>query len=116
MPRTRRGKLVADLNMGTMRRNTVCPHCKRPWAQGLRIGGARQQAMIDYLDNHPDGASVRELMGAVYANDPDGGPDDPVTMRVMKYRLNKLIAPLGWRIVGRPGGPGSKYYLVCVES
>lgn len=77
----------------------------------LPVGGARRQRMVDFLATRPDGATVWEVLGAVYADDPDGGPEDSNVISVMAAQINRKLAPLGYRVRGS-GGPGSRYFLI----
>ena len=89
----------------------VCPHCKRPFPPELRVGGKRRQAMVDYLAKHPEGATVWQIMEAVYADDPNGGPENGQIIPVMKLHANKYLNRQGWHIKSS-GGHGALYTLV----
>jgi hypothetical protein len=79
----------------------------------LTVTGKRRQAMLDFLILRTDGATVWDIMGAVYANDIGGGPEKPNIISVMVMRINEQIAHRGFK-VRATGGPGSVYRLVRV--
>lgn len=89
----------------------ICPHCKRPFPPPLRVGGTRRQAMVDYIAKHPEGVTVWQILGAVYADDPNGGPEKHNLVSVMAHQANTKLIDQGWKI-NATGGPGSRYTLV----
>jgi hypothetical protein len=93
----------------------VCPHCGRGFPPKFYVGGLRRQAMVDYIARNPQGVTVWQIIDAVYADDPNGGPEDHNIVSVMAKAANKKLEGLGWRIKGT-GGPGSTYSLQKVES
>jgi len=92
----------------------VCPHCKRPFPPNLYVGGIRRQALVDYIAKHPEGVTVWQIIAAIYADDPNGGPEKHNIVSVMASKANKTLKELGWRIKAT-GGPGSLYTLVKLE-
>jgi hypothetical protein len=58
---------------------------------------------------------MTELMSLVYANDPNGGPDDPVVLRNLIHRARKKLAPQGYTIVCWPHGKGGRYRLIPLK-
>ncbi|OQM74914.1 winged helix-turn-helix domain-containing protein [Manganibacter manganicus] len=55
---------------------------------------------------YPRAVSKGALFDALYASDPNGGPDDPNIVNVLLYRVRKQIAPFGWTIPLSRGGHG----------
>jgi hypothetical protein len=67
--------------------------------------------MVDYLAKHPEGSTVWQILEAIYADDPSGGPEQHNIVPVMKLHANKHLHRQGWHIKSS-GGPGSLYTLV----
>lgn len=88
----------------------LCPCCKRVLPQSLVMNGARRRRLLDYVGQHPEGVTVWQVMAAIYADDPKGGPERHNVVSVMVKQMNHFLAPQGYRIVGS-GGSGSRYYL-----
>jgi UDP-N-acetylglucosamine transferase subunit ALG13 len=70
--------------------------------------------MFDYVAGHPEGVTVWQILDAVYADDPNGGPSKHNIVSVMKFGINQKLKKLGIsaRIVATGGGAGSIYRLV----
>jgi len=86
----------------------ICPCCKRPISLQIKVGGQKRQRLFDYIFAHSGGATSNQLMNLIYADDPDGGPENPNVISVMVSQINKKLKPLGYAIRGS-GGPGSTY-------
>jgi hypothetical protein len=67
--------------------------------------------MVDYIAKHPEGSTVWQIMDAVYADDPNGGPTEHNIVSVMATAANSKLIERGWKIKAT-GGPGSIYTLV----
>jgi hypothetical protein len=91
-----------------------CPTCGRAFPPIIEVGGKRRQAMFDYVAGHPEGVTVWQILDAVYADDPSGGPSRPNIVSVMKLFINRRLEKLGLsaRIVSTNSGTGSVYRLV----
>lgn len=76
---------------------------------------AVKQRIYDYVAANPQGVSTDEIARKVYADDPNGGPDDAnVCIRTHIWRINNFtLIPLGLAIRGR-SGPESKYSLIAL--
>jgi hypothetical protein len=100
--------------MGRGNRLRCCPTCGRAFPPVVEVGGKRRQAMFDYIASHPEGVTVWQILDAVYADDPNGGPMTHNVVSVMKWFINVRLERLGMsaRIVSVRGGPGSLYRLV----
>lgn len=57
---------------------------------------------------YPAGLPMERLVGLMYADDPEGGPNK---IRVRVCQLNERLRPLAMQITAR-GGPGSDYRLI----
>jgi hypothetical protein len=94
------------------RRPDICPTCRRPFAPRLAVSGPVRQRIVDVIADRPDGITRAELMSAVYAADPNGGPNTPNTLSVIIKRANAQLAPQGYRITPAWLGRGARYRLV----
>lgn len=88
----------------------LCPCCKRVLPETLTIGGRMRRRLLDYVGNHPEGVTVWQIMDALYADRPDGGPERHNVISVTVKQMNRFLVPQGYRIRGT-GGPGSRYFL-----
>ena len=72
-----------------------------------------KQRIYEYIAAHPEGVSRRQVVEAVYADDPDGGPEYMNVIAVHVKQMNPKLATLGVRLVAS-GGPHSVYRLVAL--
>lgn len=98
------------------RRPHVCSACGRPFLPRLVARGPVRQRIVDAIANRPDGITRGELLDRVYADDPDGGPDNPNTVAVLIKHANVDLAPQGYRIEPTWRGRGARYRLIKTES
>ena len=96
------------------RRPQICPHCKRPFPPRLAVHGPVRQRIVDLIANRPDGITRNEIITTVYADDIDGGPDNPNTISVLIKHANEELAAQGFRIEPAWLGHGARYRLVRV--
>jgi hypothetical protein len=68
-----------------------------------------KQRILDAVQRRP-GIGAEELRALVWADDPDGGPEDRKVIHVHVHQLNKLLAPLGI-VVRAPFGAGAGYRI-----
>lgn len=92
----------------------VCPTCGTPLPGSVHVGGKRRQAVFDYIRERPHGVSSEQIVGYVYADDPNGGPDCAATViSVVVCRINHILAGLDYPLrISGTGGPGSIYRMV----
>ncbi len=98
------------------RRAKICPACRRPFAPNLVVHGPVRQRIVDAVANRPDGITRAELLGVVYADDIDGGPENPNTIAVLIKHANAELAAQGYRIAPTWRGRGARYRLLRSES
>ena len=60
------------------------------------------------------GITNPELMDKLYADDPNGGPENTNIISVMMKRVRAVLASYGLT-VRSTGGPGSRYYLELLK-
>jgi hypothetical protein len=91
-----------------------CPTCGRAFPPIVEVGGKRRQAMFDYVAMHPEGVTVWQILDAVYADDPSGGPSQHNVISVMKVAINERLKKMGVsaRITATSIGGGALYRLV----
>jgi hypothetical protein len=81
----------------------ICPTCKQPIAPtGLCLPRIKQ--IIYETVRHRPGISAEELRCIVWADDPNGGPEDRKVLHVHVSQLNHLLAPLGIVVCSQGGG------------
>jgi len=96
------------------RRPRLCPACQRPFPPQLVVHGPVRQRIVDLIANRPDGITRSEILAAVYADDINGGPDNPNTISVLIKRANEELAVQGFHIEPAWLGRGARYRLVRI--
>ena len=86
-----------------------CPTCGRAYPPAVDVGGPVRQRVFDYIAKHPEGVTRPQVLTHVYADDPNGGPNNENVVSVHVRNINKRLQ--GMRIKAA-GGPGSTYKLV----
>jgi hypothetical protein len=77
------------------------------------VTGSRRQRLVDVVSNRPDGITIGDLVDAVYADDPDGGPvTAPRSVNAMIHMANRQLAAQGHQIRPMSLGRGARYRLV----
>jgi len=98
------------------RRPYLCPACHRPFPPRLAAPGPVRQRIVDLIAKRPDGITRSEIIATVYADDPNGGPDNPNTICVLIKHANEELAAQGWHIAPAWLGRGARYRLVRTAS
>ena len=81
----------------------VCSACGQPIPpKGLRLPRIKQR-ILEIVQSHPD-ISAEELRGVVWADDPNGGPENRKVLHVHVSQLNQLLAPYGICVRSAGGG------------
>jgi hypothetical protein len=96
------------------RRPHICPTCSRPFPPRLIVRGPVRQRIVDLIANRPAGITRREIIDLVYADDIDGGPENPNTISVLIKHANKELATQGFHIEPAWRGRGARYRLVRI--
>jgi len=96
------------------RRPFFCPACRRPFPPRLAVHGPVRQRIVDLIAARPDGITRGEIIATVYADDIDGGPDNPNTVSVLIKRANEELAAQGFRIEPAWLGRGARYRLARI--
>jgi hypothetical protein len=76
------------------------------------VHGPVRQRIVDLIANRRDGITRSEILATVYADDINGGPDNPNTITVLIKHANEELAAQGFRIEPTWLGPGARYRLV----
>jgi len=86
------------------RRFKQCPACGQPLPpeEELKLPPIKRR-IYDAVKRCP-GISAEELRGAVWADDPSGGPEDRKVLHVHVSQLNQLLAPHGIVMRSQSGG------------
>ena len=90
----------------------TCPHCGSVTHHEL-FSSKIHQRIYDFIKTHPD-SSRDEVLSAVYAEDPNGGPESINVISVHITRMNKQLRPKGLKIQGRLGSLGG-YRVLPLE-
>jgi hypothetical protein len=80
-----------------------CPTCGQPKLIGDLLLPPIKRRLLEIVRRHP-GISAEELRSLVWAEDPNGGPENSKCLHVHVHQLNRLLAPLG--LVVRGSGSG----------
>jgi hypothetical protein len=78
------------------------------------VHGPVRQRIVDLIGNRPDGITRNEIIATAYADDIDGGPDNPNTISVLIKHANEELKAQGFRIEPTWLGRGARYRLVRV--
>jgi hypothetical protein len=99
------------------RRPNICPACRRPFPPPLVVTGWVRQRVVNIVSSRPDGIAIGDLVDAVYADDPDGGPvTAPRSVNVMIHKANAQLAAQGYAIKSMWLGRGARYRLVKIDA
>lgn len=92
-----------------------CPTCGQTLPPRVVLPKMRQR-IYDYVAAHPNGATVGDIANTIYADDPQGGPDNAsVCIRTQIWFINnKCLRALGLEIKGK-SGPQGLYKLLPYE-
>jgi hypothetical protein len=71
--------------------------------------------MVDIISHRPDGITRDDLMGVLYAEDPNGGPVNLNVISVLIYHANKQLHEQGYTIKTTWRGRGSRYKLMRLD-
>jgi hypothetical protein len=77
----------------------VCPTCGQPCVPNELELTPTQRRILGAVQRHP-GISSEELRGLVWADDPNGGPENPKTIHVHVHLLNDRLAAHGFVVRG----------------
>lgn len=98
-----------------------CPFCNSPLKEGtvpiealpgLDVSPQRRRILDALVQSHPRFLTISQLADAVYADDPDGGPEGAFNVtRTQISKLRRVLPPYGWQIPAtRPGRNTMKLY------
>jgi DNA-binding response OmpR family regulator len=76
-----------------------CPGCGRPLSSDDLDLTRTQHRIYDIIVRRP-GIDTEQLRGLVWAEDPNGGPENSKTIHVHISKLNKRLARYGVRVRG----------------
>ena len=89
--------------MLTCSRPDICSQCGQPIPPtGLRLPPIKQR-IYEAVQRHPD-ITAEELRCLVWADDPNGGPEDRKVLHVHVSQLNQMLAPHGIMVRSQGGG------------
>jgi len=110
-----------------------CPTCGSPLQDQVRwdverrtfvaaCGSARftrtEASIFDALwrRRHSGGfATCEAFIASAFADDPDGGPEQPATLSVHLHKIRKRIEPLGFTVTKSSGQPRVGFRLITCE-
>ena len=87
------------------RKQPICESCGQPVLVRSELPPLPpiKQRIFEAVRRRP-GISPEELRGVVWADDPNGGPEDRKVLHVHVNQLNHLLAPLGIMVRSQGGG------------
>ena len=81
----------------------ICPTCGAPIVpEGLQLPKTKAR-ILEAVQRHPD-ITAEELRCLVWADDPNGGPEDRKVLHVHVSQLNRLLEPYGICVRSAGGG------------
>ena len=84
-------------------KTNICPTCGSPIVpEGLQLPKTKAR-ILEAVRRRPD-ISAEELRCLVWADDPNGGPEDRKVLHVHVSQLNHLLEPYGIRVRSQGGG------------
>jgi hypothetical protein len=92
-----------------IRRPKNCPHCGQILVPDDLALPPVKRRILDAVQRRP-GIAAEDLRALVWAEDPNGGPENRKVLHVHIYQLNKRLAPLGF-VVRAPFGAGAGYRI-----
>src|SRR5262245_23440750 len=79
---------------------TICAHCGQPVLPSHSIPlPPLKSRILDLVRRHP-GIQAETLRELVWADDPNGGPEDRKAIHVHVHQLNRALEPYGLRVRG----------------
>lgn len=92
--------------MPPMNETQLCPYCGHPFAPD-EVAAAlpgRQRRLFEIIRAAGSvGISARDILGMMYAADPNGGPNTTNIISVFAHHANKKLKPFGLAISARRG-------------
>jgi|SRR6516162_11699329 hypothetical protein len=89
--------------MSDRRQPKICSQCGQVIApKGLRLPRIKAR-IFDAVQRRP-GITAEELRGVVWADDPNGGPEDRKVLHVHVSQLNQLLVEYGICVRSAGGG------------
>jgi hypothetical protein len=96
----------------------LCPCCRRPLDVGetvdvthlrdVKMANQHKVLINALVDVYPRSVKMGFLVDRLYADDPDGGPDDPVRLvRSLMTRIRKELPEYGWSVPANSAGRGN---------
>jgi hypothetical protein len=70
-----------------------------------------KRRIYEYVARHPEGVSRRQIIDAVYANDPDGGPISESIISCHLFSMRPTLHAAGVNITSPRGRGGGCYKL-----
>src|SRR6516225_1673600 len=88
--------------MASMRTNSsVCPYCGQPLLHEPRVTGRERRRLVEILARRPHGMTRRELADWLYADDPNGGPENTFAVCQLVHQARLQLAAQGYTITWR---------------
>ena len=83
----------------------ICESCGQPMLMRSELPPMPpiKERILAAVKRRP-GISAEELRCVVWADDPNGGPEDRKVLHVHVCQLNRLLAPLGIQVRSQGGG------------
>jgi hypothetical protein len=90
----------------------ICPSCGQtlPLKQDL-VTGRERRRLVELLSQRPHGMTRDEIARLLYADDPNGGPENTLAVCQLVHQARLQLMRQGWTIHSNRG-PGAHYRLV----
>lgn len=96
------------------KQTVVCCCCGQLLPPRIKFSGPVKQRIYEFVAKHPEGVSRYQIMEAVYADDPDGGPESHSTVGVHIMQMNRQVLYRLGLMIRSPSGRGAEYKLRAV--
>lgn len=110
------------LAMSAERRKRATVQRRPEWPPGARNVARTLTKLFDALCARPYGMTMREIVDAVYGDDPEGGPEwavSSIQVTICNFNKRAVKERLGLRIWSRNGngtiGNGHRHYIFIVR-
>lgn len=92
----------------------TCCCCGQVLPPKIKFAGPVKQRIYDFVSRHPEGVNRFKIMEAVYADDPDGGPESHSTIGVHIMQMNRQTLAKHGLLIRSPSGRSDSGYTLRI--